>query len=319
MGIKNIKTITPGVVGVDPSFIFIDTDDTAATVLTSTYLNSAKKLGYSFDKKQMALVYTTDGGPALFEVAIDGDDVGLKASFNPGNVTLPVTNNFMAVFDGTTGKIKQNSGATSNQGSIFAGSNGTAGAFRSYPSTAGKGFLALTANNNAGNFAINIANASHGQASTYFIPDVGEALGSFLVNPLDMADINANIVTFDVSVGQAALASGGSVTLQASSGTKQYKIRQLYLNSGGTDFSGGGGDRLATISDGTTDFSVIPAGTLQSLANTRWGETGLPFPAAASINTSTAAGDAITIAYSGGTSDYAAGSMVISGVLERVA
>lgn len=128
-----------------------------------------------------------------------------------------------------------------------------------------------------------------------------------------------NIFSFDVTVPQASLASAGSVTLVASSGTRQYKVRSLQLNSGGTNFSGGGGDRLGQVTDGTTVYSVIPAATMQSLVNAQWGVTALPNPASAAINTSTAAGASLVFKYSGGTTDYTAGSLVITGVVERVA
>lgn len=132
-------------------------------------------------------------------------------------------------------------------------------------------------------------------------------------------DIGSNLVTFDVTVGHAALASGGSVILVDSRGTEQYKIRSLQLNSGGTNFSGGGGDRLGQVTDETTVYSVIPAATLQTLANEQWGTTGLPNPASAAINTSTAAGADLVFKYSGGATDYTAGSLVISGIVQRVA
>lgn len=128
-----------------------------------------------------------------------------------------------------------------------------------------------------------------------------------------------NIFSFDVTVPQASLASGGSVTLVASSGTQKYKVRSLQLNSGGTNFSGGGGDRLGQVTDGTTVYSVIPAATMQSLVNAQWGVTALPNPASAAINTSTAAGTNLVFKYSGGTTDYTAGSLVITGIVERVA
>jgi hypothetical protein len=105
----------------------------------------------------------------------------------------------------------------------------------------------------------------------------------------------------------------------ASSGSKRYKIRTLQLNSGGTNFSGGGGDRLGQVTDGTTVYSLIPAATMQSLVNAQWGVTALPNPASAAINTSTAAGANLVFKYSGGTTDYTAGSLVISGIVQRVA
>lgn len=129
----------------------------------------------------------------------------------------------------------------------------------------------------------------------------------------------ASFSTFDVTVGQAALASGGSVTLLSSSGTQRYKVRSLQLNSGGTNFSGASGDRLGQVTDGTTVYSVIPAATMQSLVNAQWGVTALPNPASAAINTSTAAGSNLVFKYSGGTLDYSAGSLVISGIVQRVA
>lgn len=133
------------------------------------------------------------------------------------------------------------------------------------------------------------------------------------------ARTNIGLFGFDITVGQAALAAAGSVTLVASSGSKQFKIRTLELESGGTNFSGGGGDRLGQVTDSTTVYSVVPAATMQALVNARWGVTALPNAASAANNTSTAAGAALVFKYSGGATDYTAGSLRISGVVERVA
>jgi hypothetical protein len=46
-----------------------------------------------------------------------------------------------------------------------------------------------------------------------------------------------------VTVGFAALAAGGVVIAQSSSGTRQYIVRNIMLSGTGTNFSGGGGDR----------------------------------------------------------------------------
>lgn len=149
--------------------------------------------------------------------------------------------------------------------------------------------------------------------------DSGIASNLVLRTNIATPDTNVNLVTFDVTVTAAALASGASVTLYASTGAKQYKIRALWVNRGDTNFSGGGGDRLLSITDNTTVYSLVPAASLQTLANTGWGVTGLPFPASAAINTSTAAGASLVAKYSGGAADYSAGSVVISGLLQRVA
>lgn len=141
-----------------------------------------------------------------------------------------------------------------------------------------------------------------------------------LTSAISTPDVSIDMVAFDVTVTAAALAAGANVPLYVSSGAKQYKVRALWANSGGTNFSGGGGDRLLAISDGTTVYSLIPAASIQTLVNAGWGiSAALPFPAAAAINTSTAAGANLRAIYSGGASDYAAGSVVISGLLQRVA
>lgn len=412
MAILDIQTHQTGEAGVLPSYATILTSDTEAAVLTAGYLNAAVQNGASFALPCIAKISTKSSSTAAYQVGWYqithvGADWSVVPAGNPGDIVLPTVANQLVHATGTTGTLSTDAADVVNLGNITAGASGTAGVLSSFPGTAAKGSLKVTAVANTGDTVVTISNAAHGQASVISIPDggqataefvisdsagtqnitsgglqvdagivssglaaggfvgefdayptttasgvlslkaavnatgdfdttisngvaigqsqvisipdVGAATGSFLVSGLASADVSGNIVTFDITVGQAALATAGTVTLQASSGAKQYKIRELYVNSGGTNFSGGGGDRLATISDGTTDYSVIPAASMQTLANTGWGETGLPFPASAAINTSSVAGAAITIAYSGGATDYTAGSVVISGVLERVA
>jgi hypothetical protein len=133
-----------------------------------------------------------------------------------------------------------------------------------------------------------------------------------IVNP----DSNANLFSFNVQCLAGVLGSGGSVVLVNSSGSKQYRIKQLQTNSGNS-FSTG--DRLGAVTDGTTVFSLIPAVAMQAMANAQWGSVGLPFPASAPLNTTTAAGANLIFQYSGGSSDYVSGLVTISGLIERVA
>lgn len=240
------------------------------------------------------------------------------------SVSTTTVANELAVFADTAGTVKiATTTSTLGQplivsGNVSAGKSATAGVLASFPATATTGSLRLVGVASSGNFNVDISNRSHGQATVYSIADVGAATGS-LLNCVVAADPGANLISFDITVGQAALASGAAVTLITSSGSKRYKIRSLQLNSGGTNFSGGGGDRLGQVTDGTTVYSVVPAATMQTLVNAQWGVTALPNPASAAINTSTAAGASLTFKYSGGATDYTAGSLVISGVVERVA
>ena len=131
------------------------------------------------------------------------------------------------------------------------------------------------------------------------------------------AEVNA-IGVFETVVGQAALASGGTVTLLDAVTGEQWKVREIFLSGAGTNFNGGG-DRLLDIKEGTTIYSTIPAATLQTLAAARWGDTGVPFPATpADLTTATTLSADIVAQYSGGTTDYTAGSLTIILTAERV-
>gem|GEM_PF-3244448 len=125
----------------------------------------------------------------------------------------------------------------------------------------------------------------------------------------------------DVAVAHSDLASAATKTLLAALAGQQVRIRNMRLSGGGTNFSGGGGDRDISIQDssGTVVYSVIPAATAQSLAFSRWGDTGLPAPAtAADHEAPTTAGEALVATYAGGATDYTAGSLTLSLELERV-
>jgi len=357
MGIISIKTEQAGMVGVKPNTIYIDTDDTFAAITTTGYLNNAVQNGYKFDNKEMALVTSSDSGTSWLEVSISGSNTSLVAAINPGVVTLPVVDGDFSVFDGTTGLMKDagyspsdatktkvimanaavianhiatytdtagtlaDDAATAiNGGNIQAGLSGTAGTLASFPTTAAKGSLVLSAVDNTGDTLTTISNAAMGQASVMSIPDPGVAAATFMVSALSAADVSSNLFRFNVTIGQAALATAGTVTLVASSGAKQYRILSMRMNAGGTNFSGGGGDRLLAITDGTSVWSVIPAADIQTLANVPWGiGTSFPVPASVDLDQSSAAGASIVAQYSGGATDYTAGSVVISGLIERIA
>src|ERR1700690_427223 len=124
---------------------------------------------------------------------------------------------------------------------------------------------------------------------------------------------SSGILSFDVTVDAASLAGGGAVSLYVGDSGPQYRIRDLYISFGGTNFSGGGGDRDIRITDTNTDYSIIPAGTLIALVNGKWGDVQVPFPASAGFDTLTfPAGINLTARYINGTADYAAGSVTIS-------
>jgi hypothetical protein len=344
---------------ITPKLVFINTTDSMATVLGTGYLNTAQQVfGHIFSDNDMVLIKTSSG-VGMMGVSISGGDISLVDTADPGTVIPPVVAGAFAIFNSSAGELKDSGyspsdpaktkvamvssavatsriatfsdtagtinddpvGGCTNAGNISAGLSGTAGALRSFPGTAAKGHLEISATANTGNTAVIITNEAHGQATTYTIPDVGAANGSILNCALADADASANLITFDVTITAAAIASGAYVKIIPGSGagSTRYKFREIFLNSNGTNFSGGGGDRNIAVTDGTNVYTVIPAATAQSLVNARWGSTGVPFPASVALNTSSVAGQSIVVQYSGGAADYAAGSLVISGIAERVA
>lgn len=132
--------------------------------------------------------------------------------------------------------------------------------------------------------------------------------------------IVGGVAVFESAVGQAALAAAAPVILLTAPSPEQWKVRGILLSGAGTNFSGGGGDRGLSVSDGAATWTVVPAATLQALAAARWGDTGVPYPAVAThLNQASAAGTNITAQYSGGATDYTAGALTLILFVERVA
>lgn len=133
---------------------------------------------------------------------------------------------------------------------------------------------------------------------------------------------SAGMVMANFAVPFSALAAGAKFNLITAATGNQFQVLGLAVAGvpPSVNFSGGGGNRLATVSDGTTAYSVIPAGVappsatvgLQNLVNGAWGSAVLPYPASASVFTKTVAGTNLTLAYSGGTADYTAGQLNIT-------
>lgn len=138
---------------------------------------------------------------------------------------------------------------------------------------------------------------------------VGEATGKPIIG---------DVAVFETAVNQSGLASAGLVTLLTANKGERWKIRDIRLSGGGTDFSGG--DRLLSITDGTTVWSIIPAATLQTLAAAKWGDAGLPYPATpADLTVASVLSTNISAQYSGGATDYTAGELTLILILERTA
>ena len=192
MPIKAITIGQPGLVDVNPSIIYINTTDTYAEVTATGYLNLSRENGFAFNNQQIAEVYTTDSGAVFLQVSVTPTNVSLIESDSPGDVALPTITNHIIVSTNTTGALANLSGIAINDGSLQAGLSGTAGSLISYPATASKGNLELTAVANTGNTATVISNVAMGQASTVSIPDPANASGRFLVGATATPFVSGN-------------------------------------------------------------------------------------------------------------------------------
>jgi hypothetical protein len=146
------------------------------------------------------------------------------------------------------------------------------------------------------------------------------ALGTRKSNGVAMSELK----WVDVTVTAALLDSAGSAAVipagTGANATDQYKIRNIRLVGGGTNF-GSGGDRNISLTDGTTTWTTIANSDIESApsATLDWGNTKVPFLTGTS-DTASAAGAAIAFKYSGGTTDHSStGSIKFSVCLEKVA
>lgn len=279
--------------------------------------NAGQFISYPAGSAQGQLQVYATANPGNFLTIITNSVIGQESVFSLPDPSNSNANFIVSNFSGTQ---HITSGSLSvDQGSIGAGTSGHAGTLSSFPTTASSGRLVLDAVDSPGGFNTTISNRAMGQGTVFSIGDPGQATASILTSKV-VADVGANLISFDVTVSAAALASGGQVVLIASSGSKQFKMRSLQLNQSATSFTGGGGDRDGLITDGAaTVFTDIPAATMQAVDNATWGSTDLPFPTGQSLNKSSAAGSSIIFEYTAGSADYASGSLVISGIVERVA
>jgi hypothetical protein len=135
------------------------------------------------------------------------------------------------------------------------------------------------------------------------------------VSALKWVDVTCTATALDASTGT------GKVEVAPAAPGDQYKIRDVRLVGGATNF-GSGGDRLLSLTDGTTVWTTVANADLESApaATLAWGNAKVPFLTGTS-DVASAAGAQIYFQYSGGTpaTPHTTGSMKFSVCLEKVA
>jgi hypothetical protein len=186
MTIKNIQIGQSGVVGPLPQWVYINTNDTYATVTTAGYLSTAAhQYVDALSPNMMALVSTQSSQsvsvpPVLYLLQIQNSN-GVWSLVAPA-VDVPVP--FIV------------------PGNIQAGQSGIAGYFISFPSAASKGSFIFKAVANTGNTNTTLSNDAMGQDSIINIPDPANAIGQLLIGATATPFVNGN---FPVNSGTAGL------------------------------------------------------------------------------------------------------------------
>jgi hypothetical protein len=176
MSILQATSSITGLAGVIPNLVFINTNDSVATVTTTGYLSKAVHENLlTVSNGDMALVNTTSG-VVFLAVAITGTAPNLVYSL-----------------------VTPSSSGGSFAGNVQAGSSGVAGDFISYPASASKGNLVVAATANSGNTAVTVTNASQAGVRTFTIPDPSATTANFVLAP--SALVSGNVVKASGTVG----------------------------------------------------------------------------------------------------------------------
>jgi hypothetical protein len=129
MGILQITTDVPGQIGVKPRRVKIITTDNLATVTTAGYLNNVSLEGYTIYNTDIIDMWysavgglsgiTTAGTYEVFTTSISNGVITLVQWTNSGDVLLPVVSGDYAIFNGTSGQIKDSAQASTNASNPF--------------------------------------------------------------------------------------------------------------------------------------------------------------------------------------------------------
>lgn len=212
MSVLSWTTEVTGLEGVTPKIIYIETNDTYATITTAGYLNPSVDAGMEFTNHAMALVLSTTGVLWLQTSVINGVHSLITPSSQAGVIVLPTIANHIATYTDTAGTLSEDPVIAISAGGIQSGLNGTAGALITFPATPNTGSLRLISSSNLGNYINFITNAALNQSTTFTLPDPGSAstniavtTGATVANNLVMASgTDGQIIDSGISAASLA-------------------------------------------------------------------------------------------------------------------
>jgi hypothetical protein len=286
MPIINIYPNDPGHAADVPSVQRIETNDTIATVTATGYLNHAVQSGLlSVSETDIVLVATSSvAGKAA-------DQTGwYEVSYSAGNWSLvqeSLTPSDVVLLNPSADQTITAHNLIVGAGNLQAGKSGAAGALISYPSTASKGYLEVAAVDNTGNTAVILSNVAHGQATTYSIPDCGNAAGRIL-----------NAATATPFTTGHLIASSGTGGLTADSGIATTNV---VSKAAANTFSAGGSIILNKVNGTESGNAVTASGVAGVITTSSLSTVGGASYAITWTNTAITSTSVITLTTQGGT------------------
>jgi hypothetical protein len=210
-----LAKVTGGLSGTAPEIFVGSTDQTEAVITTAGAISV--QYGYGVFKVGDILWINGDQDGTPFQnvyTVTDTSGGSLVVYTEALGGALLAANNLSDVNSVSTSRTNLGLGILDNVrfARIDGGASGSAGSLRSYPSAATSGYLGMVGVANAGDYAVIISNASHGQATTYSIPDVGAATGQFLVKTAALVD--GNFVAASGTAGKTADSGYGVNNIQ---------------------------------------------------------------------------------------------------------
>jgi hypothetical protein len=197
-----------------------------------------------------SLVLSATANTGNFLTVISNQPMGQQSTISipdPGQSTADFVITSVVGGNNATQHITSGSLQTDN-GFMYAGSDGNAGEFISFPTTIGRGQLSLKASDNTGLFHLDITNDPFTISSTIKIPAIPNANGKFLVSAGTTPFVDGNI--------PKASGTGG---LMIDSGFSASNIQdKTNIKIATTSNIGGGGAGPITVSvTGLTTSSVV--------------------------------------------------------------
>ncbi len=284
------------------------TSDNLATITEAGYLNnsntSSKQIAPT-DIFDVIYSYVPTSSFASASGFGHGTYGRFTTSFSNGVITLVPWSN--------AGEVSLIGTAVAGNIAIFANSSGDIEDLGIAPSTDAYSYFSAV------DGSVNIGNVPSFIDVNGSLQDSGVVAQAVLQSSLaSVPDANANLIVSPFDIAAASLATGGSVTLLTPTGSKSYQILNARI-VGTTNFSGGGGDRNVQLKIGSGAYSIIPAATVQALANTSYQIGSTEFPYSALGTTPIIAANPLSISYQGGATDYTTGSITIQITFLRTA